>query len=228
MAKKVVKKAAKKSSKKKQIKLNIGCGMYLAPGFINVDYAFTEKDLMDGWKTKKGLYREVHIGTGATFVQANVLQLPFKDNFADYIETTDMIEHLPYKQVPLALKELFRVLKPGGEIRIETVNFDEIARLWVRDISNNSGKLNYAAADNPFFDLQEVVYGTQIDEGQYHKAAFNPQLMDAIMRLVGFKDIVIEVYPTGCGEQPKMQAQQPWYPGAVIRVEEFIAIATKH
>jgi SAM-dependent methyltransferase len=227
MAKKVVKKTTKKSPKK-QVKLNLGCGLNLVDGFINVDGAFSYEQLYHDVTTKTGPFRDAHIEKGAKFVQADCRQLPFKDNFADYIETSDMIEHLPYRDVPIAIREMYRVLKPGGEIRIETVNFDEIARLWVTHVSNYAGKLDLVDSNSPFYDLQEVIYGIQTDEGQFHRAAMNPQLLDMIMRMVGFKDIHAEVYPTGCATQPDMQANPKWEKGAVIRVEEFIMKATKY
>jgi SAM-dependent methyltransferase len=213
--------------KKEKIRLNIGCGINLVGGFINVDDFFTLEDLETGVRTRSGMFREANIPKGAKFVKANVKNLPFEDNYADYIETSDMIEHLPYREVFGALKEMHRVLKPGGEIRIETVNFDEIARLWVRDVANYSGQLDFSDPNCSFYDLREVVYGNQIGEGQFHKSAFNPFFMGKMMKDAGFKKIVMEIYPTGSPIQPKMLTQSKWAPGATCRVEEFIAIATK-
>lgn len=213
--------------KKEKIRLNIGCGINLVSGFINVDDFFTLEDIKNGIKTKNGPFREARMGRGAKFIKANVKNLPFEDNFADYIETSDMIEHLPYREVFGALKEMYRVLKPGGEIRIETVNFDEIARLWVLSVANHQGNLNFSDPNCAFYDLQEVVYGNQIGEGQFHRSAFNPHFMARLMRDAGFKNIIVDVYPTGTTIQPKMLAQPKWEKGATCRVEEFVASATK-
>ena len=67
---------------KKQIKLNLGCGIRLVKGFINVDKAFTLEDI----KAQAGPFRQAVCEKGAKFVQADMCNLPFEDNFADYIE----------------------------------------------------------------------------------------------------------------------------------------------
>jgi SAM-dependent methyltransferase len=48
-------------------------------------------------------------------------KFPFKDNFFDLVIFTEVLEHLP--QSPLhTLKEIYRVLSPGGHVLITTPN----------------------------------------------------------------------------------------------------------
>jgi len=46
--------------------------------------------------------------------QASLDELPFEDQNFDCVFSCDVLEHIPEKRVPGALKELYRVLKPGG------------------------------------------------------------------------------------------------------------------
>lgn len=53
-------------------------------------------------------------------IEGSLLKLPFTDDFFDYVISSDVIEHTPD---PLAaVKELIRVLKPGGKICITVPN----------------------------------------------------------------------------------------------------------
>ena len=88
--------------KNKKIKLNLGCGVHLfGEPFINVDKYFTLEDL----KTQKGFYANVIMEKGAKFVQADLLKLPFKNNYADYIICLDVIEHMRIRDVVPAIKK---------------------------------------------------------------------------------------------------------------------------
>jgi SAM-dependent methyltransferase len=47
-------------------------------------------------------------------------QLPFRDNAFDYVFSEHMIEHISYRDGMGLLKEIFRILKPGGKLRLAT------------------------------------------------------------------------------------------------------------
>jgi len=99
------------------------------------------KTLLDGgcgtgWFTKKAVERNAIVTSldiapklveitkkkcpNITGVEGSLLELPFDDNSFDYVISSDVIEHTPN---PLdAVKELIRVLKPGGKICITVPN----------------------------------------------------------------------------------------------------------
>ncbi|MBY9001818.1 MAG: methyltransferase domain-containing protein, partial [Candidatus Heimdallarchaeota archaeon] len=81
-------------------KLNLGCGIFYKPGYINID--FSEKDVAD----------EVQ----------NVADLKFETNSVDVIEASHILEHFDIIHLPYVLAEWFRVLKPGGKLYVETPN----------------------------------------------------------------------------------------------------------
>lgn len=73
------------------IKVNAGCGQHKPPGWIGIDL------------------------NGPADIHASVMALPFRTGIADRIFASHLLEHLDYfRQVPLALAEFRRILRPGG------------------------------------------------------------------------------------------------------------------
>lgn len=72
------------------LKLNLGCGIFYKPGYINVD--LFEKSIAD----------QIY----------DVRHLSFEDNSVDEIEASHILEHFDVIQIPYILSEWLRVLKP--------------------------------------------------------------------------------------------------------------------
>jgi len=82
-------------------KLNIGCGEEHKEGYINLDWqSLTKPDVEH---------------------DLNKLPYPFNDNSFDLVEAFHVLEHLdkPFN----VMKELHRILKPGGELIIKVPHF---------------------------------------------------------------------------------------------------------
>jgi len=82
-------------------KLNLGCGESKKEGFINVDW-------------QSSVAPEVSHNL-------NIFPYPFDDNTFDVIEAFHILEHLdkPFS----VMKELHRILKPGGTLEIRVPHF---------------------------------------------------------------------------------------------------------
>lgn len=52
----------------------------------------------------------------------SLLSLPYEDRTFDRALCLDVLEHLAYEEQPRALGELFRVLRPGGELLVSVPN----------------------------------------------------------------------------------------------------------
>jgi ubiquinone/menaquinone biosynthesis C-methylase UbiE len=79
------------------IKLNLGCGELLIPGFINCDLYNPKAD-----------------------VKCDVKSLPYEDNSVDEIYASHIIEHFDFFEALKVLQEWKRVLKVGGKLVVET------------------------------------------------------------------------------------------------------------
>ena len=105
---------------KNDVILEVGCGagMTLGPisNFVKLAYGV---DFADSLLTRaKGFYPELRLITG----EAN--DLPFKDKMFDKVYSFSVFEYFPsLNYAEKAIKEMIRVLKPGGIIYINTPNY---------------------------------------------------------------------------------------------------------
>ena len=188
----------KNSSEKSKIKLNLGCGITLLEGFINVDKFIDYKELLKGSKSQNGLYQRAEVQPNAKFVKGDVLDLPFKDNYADYIESMDMIEHISIRDQPQMFREFFRVLKPKGEIRLLTSDFNNLAQIWLSEIKDKP--LN----TQNYINIAEVIYGNQVGEGEVHRCPYTPEFISYLLAQAGFTDVRLALHPRFNQDSPDM------------------------
>lgn len=93
-----------------------------------------------------------------TLVQGNAMQLPFEDNTFDYVTIGFGLRNVPDYET--ALKEMFRVVKPGGIVacletsQSEIPGYRQLFRLYFNYIMPVFGKL-FAKSYNEYSWLQE-------------------------------------------------------------------------
>jgi SAM-dependent methyltransferase len=90
-------------------KLQLGCGPNRLDGWLNSDVPPHQAYVLDVSQP-----------------------FPIADNTFDYIYSEHMIEHIPYEAGQNMIRESYRVLKPGGKIRITTPSID-----FLFDLCNN-------------------------------------------------------------------------------------------
>lgn len=88
-------------------RLNLGCGTDVRHGWVNLDVA-----------PLPGVDVVHDLGT---------LPLPFEDARFDHVIAKDVLEHLDY--VPV-LRELHRILRPGGRLEVTSPHFTSAAA-WI-------------------------------------------------------------------------------------------------
>jgi predicted SAM-dependent methyltransferase len=113
------------------VKVNLGCGLAVAPGWINVDASLNAvlanlpRALLPLAYRLSGsnryYTREQYIGllSGHRFVHHDLAHsLPFADASADVVYSSHFVEHLFRDEALVLMRESLRILKPGGVVRV--------------------------------------------------------------------------------------------------------------
>jgi len=172
----------------KKIMLNLGCGNEILKGFINVD--------IEGEKQKG-------------FVKADVRDLPFPDNYADYILAREVLEHIPLLNIMNVLVEWIRVLKPGGRIVITCPCFS----LMAQDFLN--AKFNF----KEFYEMARGFYGCQRSKYDIHLTPITPEFLNYCLQQLPVKGTIKSI-PRG--------TQPTEYPGYKPQVDHVYRYGVVH
>lgn len=91
--------------------LNLGCGGHFHDAWVNLDVA----------------------PSGPSVLRFDLQEgIPFEAGAFDAVYSSHMLEHLPRSLAPGLIEECFRVLRPGGIIRLVVPDLEIICRLYVR------------------------------------------------------------------------------------------------
>ena len=91
--------------------------------------------------------------------EGSILEIPFEDNHFDTVMALDVLEHLNYYQQVPALKELKRVLKPGGILIFSCPNlahFTGRLKLMFRGKLLRTATLGHHPGDRPMCEYEQL------------------------------------------------------------------------
>ena len=227
----------------KKIILNLGCGVgvfYKAPYktwgynayYINVDKYIDEEDIRKGAGENKGVMGAAIWEDGAEYVKADILKLPFPDNYADGIELQQVIEHFSWWQTVPAIKEIYRVMKPKAKLILSAPNFNALAKDWVENCWYEEYLAKNGTIDiDAFINRNEEIFGNQRglpeSNGEIHKCAINPRFIQYLFSVAGFKKLNISCYAKGSDYPDNLGTISRPHKGTVLRNENVIALAWK-
>jgi predicted SAM-dependent methyltransferase len=116
---------------------------------------------------------------------------PIDNSVFEYVFSEHLIEHLTRQQGSLMLKECFRVLKPGGKIRVATPNLEvllglyhdqanPLAQEYIKWITDKSIRL-------PVYKPSIVINNAFYNWG--HQFLYDRELLEMALREAGFINI---------------------------------------
>jgi hypothetical protein len=205
-----------------ELKLNLGAGYRHYKGFVNVDVLLTPADIRAKKKvTEKKVDKDaMFIQRGSKFLHADMCQVgEIYGGAVDLIESIDAVEHIPFRTVPIMLRSWHKALKVGGKVKIMTINFNQLAMMWI----NNIVYMNMG--EDEYMNLQEMIYGNQYHPGEFHQSLWNPNYAYAVFKDAGFKDIIVTIYPKG--NTTKADMETVYWIGWGYRSEMMVVEATK-
>lgn len=167
------------------VKVNVGCGLAVAPGWVNVDgslnaliSAFPKPLIRLGYTVSGAseFYEPteyVNILTSNVFVHHDLSNgLPLPAASADYVYSSHFLEHMEESEASRLIQECFRILKPGGIARISVPDLDIAWRMYA---SGQRDKM-----------LRDYFFGGGASRYAQHRWAYDFESLNAAMHHAGF------------------------------------------
>lgn len=162
-------------------KLQLGCGRNWLEGWLNSDYFPRTSDIL----------------------QLDVtVALPFEDDTFDYIFSEHVIEHISYPEGAYMLEECFRVLKPGGVLRVGTPDLAFLVNLYREDEASGHARTQIEQEFLEYFlanEIKDRKINAPVDFDTYlinkfvrawgHEFIYDEKSLRHMMETLGFADI---------------------------------------
>ncbi len=150
----------------KKIKLHLGCQEKYLPGYVNIDLPPSEHIAEE---VRADLY-------------ADVRDLDYETNTVDEIRSHHLLEHFSRQEALLLIARWHRWLKIGGLLVVETPDFEESAKKFVK-----------ASLDDQFV-LGRHIFGSHEASWAYHKDFWSESKYRYVLSRIGFDDFKFEKF----------------------------------
>lgn len=188
--------------------------------------------VLDGWFNTDVL----PIARGVYYLDVTE-RFPFPDSCFDYVSGEHLIEHLSWNEALFCLRECFRVLKPGGRLRLATPDLDvylglfseqktDIQRRYIRyhmDKFVLRAKPPAEPVEPPPPPAREECFVINSAFRNWgHKFIFDEPTLRAAMGCAGFVDVVR--FASGESADPQLRGIERH--GQVVKDEEMNSFET--
>jgi SAM-dependent methyltransferase len=170
------------------LKLNLGAGLRVAPGWVNIDGSINAWIAGKPRWTHSLAYRlsgarqfyprptYYEILRRNVFVHHNLTYgIPLPDATVDFLYSSHFLEHLDQTSARKLLAECFRVLRPEGVIRIAVPDLEYALEMYRRGEKERM--------------LHDLFYGGTGAGFSQHRFAYDFEMLAAALRDAGFRDV---------------------------------------
>lgn len=144
-----------------------------------------------------GQWRELRLDIDpgvAPDIQASITEMPMvADNSVDAVWSSHNLEHLFAHEVPLALSEFHRVLRPGGFALVTMPDLQQVAALVAEGLLEDPAYISMLGPITPL----DMLYGfrpaiAQGNEFMAHRTGYTARTLGEHLARAGFADIQVE------------------------------------
>ena len=172
-------------------KLHIGCGPFVMDGWLNVDINCYRPDIR-------------YLDAGKPY--------PFPDHSFNYIYSEHLFEHLSVEEQTVMLQECYRILKPGGRMRLAMPNLHFLMELYLHP--DKECNRRYLAWSYRLFGMKQGIpevskenYPTYVINNFFrlwgHQFIHTPESLREFAEGIGFQNLC--AYPIGISDTPALQ-----------------------
>lgn len=146
------------------MKINLGCAKDIKEGWLNVDLHYQHPNV----------------------INEDVATMILPEKCASHIVAKDIIEHMPLEVSVKCLGKWFGWLQNGGEILLQTTNFDKMIKayqcgVWPIPVLNHM----------LFAGVNYTDVGSQ--ECDFHKSVYSEKFLTDLMKDIGYKIISVNL-----------------------------------
>jgi predicted SAM-dependent methyltransferase len=189
---------------RRNLRVNIGPGLSAKEGWVNVD---------------------IFKFPGVNCIYDCRRDLPFADESVRGIFTEHFVEHIDYiEEVPVFLAECYRVLQPGGVVRIIVPDVEKYVRAYcsdgweqltqVRPLESNHVDAHFGSRFNTKMEVLNAVFRQYFE----HKYAYDFPTLELALRKAGFcavrrQEFGVSSMPELCVDNPSRISESLYVEG---------------
>lgn len=132
-----------------------------------------------GGKQSKPGWKILNISPGphVDYIGSCIRMDQFADGSVDEVYASHVMEHLGFRvELPTALREVWRVLRPGGVFRTSVPDLERLCALFVHPQVPREQR----------FSLMMHMFGAQEDEFDFHKVGLTWDILQLLLSQAGF------------------------------------------
>lgn len=161
-------------------------------------------NVLDGW-----LNTDLVPASDAVVYLDTTRRFPFADATFDYVFSEHHLEHITYEEGLFALSECYRILKPGGRIRLATPNLGTLLGLYTPQPDERQQRYMRFIAEHflpGISDPQPVFVINNAFRNWGHQFLYDRATLQQTLTHVGFLDICF-LHPGESNHQPLCQLE---------------------
>jgi predicted SAM-dependent methyltransferase len=169
-----------------ELKLNVGCGTSGVEGWVNIDNS--PSILLSRLPFGRRIF---HTPDWPRDVRrADVRKrIPFPDSSVACIYSSHTFEHFTYEESRAVARECFRVLKPGGILRIVVPDLGIIVRDYLAATADPMASHKFVSRLLLTTSVRDIVHA-----GAHHKQMFDARSLVHMLQGVGFVTVEVSVF----------------------------------